>query len=67
MSRNRECSTLHNNTVIVHIGAGEAQADDPSLSLSEISPVSIRGDKERTNRTRIKGIANLLKSWIEIN
>lgn len=65
MSRNRECSTLHNNTVIVHIRIGEAQVDDPSLSLSEILPVSICG--ERMNRTRIKEIVNLLKSWIEIN
>lgn len=51
MSRSRNCSILHNNTVVVHIGAGKDQADHPSLFLSEILPASIRGDIERMNQS----------------
>lgn len=57
MSRSWECSILHNNTVIVHVGTGGAQADGPfciSLFLFEISLVPYTsGDIESASRARV--------------
>lgn len=56
MSRSRECSTLHNNTIIVHVGAGEAQVNDSSrvCFYPRFRRCLIHGDIEGANCVRVK-------------